>query len=35
MSIPRQIPSKRMAVHNNIADTVREETIVAMRKESD
>jgi hypothetical protein len=32
VSIPRRIPSKRMAIRNNVADTMRTESIVVMRK---
>jgi len=35
VSISRQIPSKRMAVRNNIADTMRSEVVIIMRKGSE
>lgn len=34
-SISRQIPSKRMALRNNVVDTMCSETVVIMRKESE
>jgi hypothetical protein len=34
VSISRAIPSKRMAIRNNIAETMRDETIVVLRKGS-